>query len=92
MNPAVSNLIGRIQYLGSKYEEQGKVFATKPAWLQEMSRGTICSFVRAETGGLQRYERCSLKENLYIRPGQRQDRREENQVSVLTKRHNLVYL
>ena len=36
MNPAVSNLIGRIQYLGSKYEEQEKVFATKHAWLQEM--------------------------------------------------------
>ena len=57
-----------------------------------LRRGTICSFVRAETGGLQQYERCSLKEYLYIRPGQRQDRREENQVSVLTKRHNLVYL
>ena len=36
MNPAVSNLIGRIQYLGSKYEEQEKLFATKHAWLQEM--------------------------------------------------------
>ena len=35
MNPAVNELVGRVQYLGTMFEEEEKVFATRHALLQE---------------------------------------------------------